>query len=122
YTNSDRSTTSTTTAAKRIPNGHHPTNTKNTNGIRTRNGNGSIVDTENDENMTISDNYQPKIIDNKTRTLIPVHRYPTNNNIQTSASTSSVTNTMSRTKVPVSTAANLYRRDLNASGTDVGVL
>jgi hypothetical protein len=110
-----------TSSTKRVPSGTNLAHTRNGNGTRARVVNGNAHDTENDENIAIHDNYQPKIIDTKTRISIPVHRYATNH-IQTSASTSSVTGTMSRTKAPLPTSANLYRRDLNASGTDLNRL
>jgi hypothetical protein len=108
-----------TSSTKRVLNGHNLPYPKNTNGIRTRNSNGNLIDSENDENIAFNDSYQPKIIDSKTRTAIPVHRYSTNNHIQTSASTSSVNSTNFRTKVPILTSTNLDRRDSNVSGTDL---
>ncbi len=98
-----------TSLAKRISNANSISYTKNGNGIRTRGSNGNLIETDNDENSTFNDNYQPKIIENKTRIAIPVHRYTTNNNnnIQTSASTSSVNSTNPRTKVPIPISTNI---------------
>ncbi len=93
-----------TSIIKRVPNGNNLPSTRNGNSIRTRGSNGNLIETENDENLSFNDNYQPKIIDHKTRIGIPVHRYTTN--IQTSASTSSVNSTNYRTKVPIPTSTN----------------
>ncbi|CAF3707147.1 unnamed protein product [Rotaria sordida] len=113
-----------TPLSKRVSSGNNLSYTKNHNGNRTRNSNGNLVDTDNDENLTFNDNYQPKIIDNKTRASMPTHRYTANNNnnnnhIQSSASTSSVNSTMSRTKVPVPILTSLDKKDSNLSGTDL---
>ncbi|CAF3229974.1 unnamed protein product [Rotaria sp. Silwood2] len=110
-----------TPLTKRVSSGNNLSYTKNHHGNRTRNSNGNLIDTDNDENLTFNDNYQPKIIDNKTRTSMSVNRYATNNNnnIQSSASTSSVNSTMSRTKVPVPILTSLDKKDSNASGTDL---
>ena len=62
--------------------------------IRSRTSNGNLFDVEieNDENRSSNDHL-------RTRTNIPVQRYPTNtSSIQSSASTSSVSSTMSRNK------------------------
>jgi len=95
------------------------------NSIRTQNSNGNFYDTdnqlqefENNENISFNDdNYQSKLLDNRTRTTIPVHRYQTNN-IQPSPSASSVNSNISRARPPVSTPINLDRRDSNGSNTD----
>ncbi len=116
--NSDR-----TSSSKRVPNGNNLSSTKNGNGVRTRSSNGNLIDTEHEDNLTFNDHYQPKIVDNKPRTAIPVHRYSTtNNHIQTSASASAVHTTHSRTKVPIPTSANLDRKDSNTSGSDLNRL
>lgn len=99
-----------TNSTRRLPNGTH----KNIG--RTRNSNGNLLDTDNDENLSLNESYQPKILDSKTRIN---HRHTTNN-IQTSASTSSVNSTHHiRTKVPVPVSSNLERKDSNISGTDL---
>jgi hypothetical protein len=103
---------------KRLPNGNNLTYAKSANGMRARNSNGNLIDTENDEGY--NDNYQPKILDNKPRTSIPVNRYTANTNtIQTSASTSAIANTNSRTKLPIPISANLDKKESNASSTDL---
>lgn len=107
------------TFTKRVASGHNLAYGRNTNGIRTRNSNANLTDPDTDENLTFHDAYQPKIIDNKPRTSIPGHRYGTNNHIQSSASTSSIHSTVSRTRVPVPTLSNLDKKDTNASGTDL---
>ncbi|CAF1512856.1 unnamed protein product [Rotaria sp. Silwood1] len=113
---------------KRVSSGNNLSYPKNQHGNRTRHSNGNLIDTDNDENLTFNDNYQPKIIDNKTRSSMSTHRYATNNNnnnnnnnnlIQSSASTSSVNSTMSRTKVPIPILANLDKKDSNTSSIDL---
>ena len=113
-----------TSSTKRVPNGNNLAYARNVNGIRTRNSNGNLLDADNDENSTFIDNYQPKIIDSKARTSISNHRSTTNNhnNIQTSASTSSVHSTLSRTKISTPMFANFERKDVNASATDLNRL
>jgi hypothetical protein len=114
---------------KRVPSGHNLTYSRTPNSLRTRGSSGNLVDTdnqhnhetENDENLTFNENYQPKIIDSRTRTSIPVHRHSTNH-IQTSASTSSVNSTISRTKIPIATSANLDRRDSNVDLTRLALI
>jgi hypothetical protein len=119
-----------TSSLKRPSNGNNLTHTKDSYGFRTPNSNGNLLDSdnqqqdiENDENMSYNDdNYQPKLVDNRMRTAIPIHRYTNNNNyIQPSPSTSSVTSIMSRTKIPNSTPINLDRRDSNTI-TDINRL
>jgi hypothetical protein len=112
-----------TSSNKRVFNGNNLSCTKNGNGVRVRGSNGNLIDTEHEENSSFNDHYQPKIIDNKPRTAIPVHRYPTtNNHIQTSASASSVNTTHSRMRVPIPGSTNLDRKDSNISGTDLSRL
>lgn len=100
-----------------------PRTKPSSNSIRTPNSNGNFYDTdnqeqefENNENISFNDdNYQSKLLDNRTRTTtIPVQRYSTNN-IQPSPSTSSVNSNLSRPKPPISTLINLDRRDSNGS-------
>ncbi|CAM4740130.1 unnamed protein product [Rotaria magnacalcarata] len=105
-----------TPLTKRVASGHNLAYTRNANGMRARNSHGNLMDTDNDENLAFHDHYQPKIIDNKSRTSIPTHRYGTNH-IQSSASTSSVTNTVSRNKISI--LGSLDKKDSNASGTDL---
>lgn len=94
---------------KRLPNGTHSSTAK-LNAGRTRNSNGNLVETDNDENLSLNESYQPKIADTKTR--ITNHRHSTNH-IQTSASTSSVNSTYhQRTKVPVPITSNVSGTDL----------
>ena len=113
-----------TLSTKRVSNGNNLAYAKNVNGIRTRNSNGNLLDADSDENSTFMDNYQPKIIDNKTRTSISNHRSTTSNhnNIQTSASTSSVHSTLSRTKVSTPMLANFETKGVNTSATDLNRL
>ena len=94
---------------------------RSTNGSYQKYSNGNLYDfdnqqqeIENEENISVHDEHYQS----KTRTNIPVHRYTNNNNIQSSPSTSSVNNTISRTKPPVSTPMNFDRRDSNGSITD----
>jgi hypothetical protein len=106
--------------AKRPSNGTNVSYTRTVNGIRTHDSNGNLYDTENDENLLYNDNnYEPKIVDHRTRTSIPVHRYTTNNNIQPSPSTSSINSTLSRTKQSGTTSIHLERKDSNVSMTDL---
>lgn len=96
------------------------------NGVRPSNSNGNVYeselvqqDFENEENISVHDDHYPtKLIDNRTRTAVPVHRYTTSNQIQASPSTSSVNSNLSRTKPPVSMPMNTDRRDSNGSITD----
>ncbi|CAF5100469.1 unnamed protein product, partial [Rotaria socialis] len=64
-----------TPLTKRVASGHNLAYTRNANGMRVRNSHGNLMDTDNDENLAFHDHYQPKIIDNKSRTSIPTHRY-----------------------------------------------
>ncbi|CAF1146701.1 unnamed protein product [Adineta steineri] len=119
-----------TSSLKRPSNGTSFTYTKDNQGIRTQSYNGTPLESEsqqpeieNDENMSYNDdNYQPKILDNRIRTAIPVHRYGNNNNHnhnQPSQPISSVTNTPSRIKPPTIIPITFDRRDSNSSTTDV---
>lgn len=107
-----------TLAAKRVPNANNLPYTKNGHGTRARGSNGNLIDAENEENLSFNDSsYQPKIIETKGRTT---GRYSsTQNHIQTSASTSSVNSTYSRTRVPIPVSSNLDRRDSNISSSDL---
>ena len=90
---------------------------KHSNGMQTRGSYANLHDSdnaENDENLSVNDHFHSKIVDNRTRTALPVQRYP-QNPIQTSASTSAVSGTLSRPKPSMS----YDRRDSNASITDL---
>ena len=110
---------------KRSSSGNLLASSKSGNGFRARGSNGNLFDSdhqapefENDENLSYQpDSYQTTLNDNRTRTSIPVHRY-TQNNLQSSASTSSVSSTLSRTKPPVTIPINLDRRDSNTSTSE----
>ena len=121
------SMTDRTSTARRTPSTHNLTYARNGHSMRTRSSNGNLVDAEhrqaneieNDENASLVDPYQPKIIDNRLRTAIPPPaRYAAQHHpLQSSASTSSVNSTMSRAKPPLPT--HFDPRDSNASGTDL---
>ena len=106
-----------TLSAKRVPNANNLPYTKNGHGTRARGSNGNLIDAENEENLSFNDSYQPKIIETKARTTT---RYSSaQNHIQTSASTSSVNSTHSRTRVPIPISSTLDRRDSNISSSDI---
>ncbi|CAF0997059.1 unnamed protein product [Adineta ricciae] len=127
-----------TSSLKRPTNGANIVYIKDSPGIRTQSYNGGALesenqqhpqqDVENDENISYNnDNYQPKILENRTRTSIPVHRYTatngnattTTNHIQQSTSAVAVNTTPSRIKPPTMIPVSLEKRDSNSSNTDL---
>ena len=113
--------------AKRTPSGNNLNYMRHSPAVRTRASNGNLLDSdhalEHDDSSSINDHYQPKIIETRPRTGIPVHRHATTigngNYLQPSASTSSVSSTLSRTRLPISTSAHLEGKDSNASCSEL---
>ena len=126
----------TTTAAanmKRSPAGQTMNSSRPTPTIRTRTSQlnstssehdqPSAQETESDEISSHADPYQPKIVDSRTRTSHLIQRHPTSvngNHLQPSPSTSSVTSTMSRNKVPLpSSLTQLEGKETNFSTNEL---
>lgn len=112
-------------AAKRAPSGNNLNYTRHGPAVRTRTSNGNLLDGDHapSQDTEHEEHYQPRIIESRPRTGIPVHRHATTigngNHLQPSASTSSVTSTLSRTRLPISTSAHLEGKDSNASCSEL---
>jgi hypothetical protein len=114
--------------AKRTPSGNNLNYTRHGTQIRTRASNGNLIDTDNSSSHDIEHDdhpYQPKIIDNRTRTTNAAQRHASigttnnSNHLQSSASTSSVLSTHARTKFHMNTSTHLDGKDSNASSTEL---
>jgi hypothetical protein len=111
--------------AKRTPSGNNLNYTRQGPSVRMRTSNGNLLDSDHapSHDTEHEEHYQPKIIETRPRTGIPVHRHATTigngNHLQPSASTSSVTSALSRTRLPISTSAHLEGKDSNASCSEL---
>ena len=120
-------------AVKRPPNVQNTNYNRTSSTARMRNPNGNSLDSDNlspneidnDENSGTNEKIQPKIMENRMKTSMPPSRQHGVSSIngtahlQSSASTSSISSSLMRTKLPNSASAHLEGRENNSSTGDL---